>query len=314
MYDIVSNAIKSTKDLNSRGCCCLCFLLCWNRVWYERSDDGRNAWRSLDSHLNEIIGAIRDINRLLSEIEDKSIDEIDFSDTKVRRLIEVAYDRLAPIVGHTGASKVLHLLYPNIFVMWDDGIRTAYNIQTPNPDNYVNFLVKIQEIIKRLISEYASKHGVNESNARQKLIEIFDGYSITKVVDEYNFLKFTKNEKALPLIIPTKKEVHDKLTSKLTRIKELIDELVSEALEAANIGWVVRTKRSGMVRASALKLQSIVHKYIEKCDINGLMKYLENALADATGREVAKILRACNKKTLEDIYPTIVKIIKDDPQ
>jgi len=313
IYDIVSNAIRSTKNENNKGCCCLCFLLCWNRVWYEKSEDGRRAWRNLDVHLSEIIRAIRDIDRLLGEIEDKCIYEINFSDTKVRRLIEIVYDRLAKIVGYTGASKVLHLLYPNVFVMWDERIRSAYSIQAPTSDNYVNFLVKIQEIIKRLINEYANKYGVNERNARLKLFEIFDNYPITKIVDEYNFLKFTKNEKALPLIIPSK-EIQDKLLWKLTRIKELIDDLVNEALKAASIGWVVRTKRSGMVRASARKLQGIVHEYIKQRDLNGLMKYLENALADATGREVAKILRACNKKTLEDIYPIIVKIIKDDLQ
>ena len=65
-----------------------------------------------------------------------------------------------------------------------------------------------------------------------------------------------------------------------------------------------------MVRASADKLKRVVEMYAKKGDLEGILKYLQNVLNDPTGKEVYKVLKACGKKTVEDVYNKIVKIAK----
>ncbi len=71
-----------------------------------------------------------------------------------------------------------------------------------------------------------------------------------------------------------------------------------------------KEKYSGMVTASANKLKRIVEGYAKKGDIEGILNYLLNVQRDDTGIKVSKILKACNKKTVEDVYDEIVRIAR----
>ena len=66
-----------------------------------------------------------------------------------------------------------------------------------------------------------------------------------------------------------------------------------------------------MVTASANKLKRIVEGYARKGDIEGILNYLFNVQRDDTGIRVSKVLKACNKKTVEDVYDEIVGIARE---
>lgn len=78
-------------------------------------------------------------------------------------------------VGPTAASKVLHLVAPNLFMIWDRAIRNHY-VFKENGAEYVRFLVSMQIWLKKL------KSSIGALQSRY-------GKSCTKIIDEYNWMK-----------------------------------------------------------------------------------------------------------------------------
>jgi len=78
-------------------------------------------------------------------------------------------------VGPTAASKALHLVAPNLFIIWDRAIRNRY-IFKENGAEYVRFLVNMQIWLKKLKSPI----GALQRRYRK---------SCTKIMDEYNWKK-----------------------------------------------------------------------------------------------------------------------------
>jgi len=77
-------------------------------------------------------------------------------------------------VGPTAASKTLHLVAPNLFIIWDRAIRNHYMFKE-NGAEYFRFLVNMQGL-KKLRSPIGALH-------RRY------GESCTKIMDEYNWIK-----------------------------------------------------------------------------------------------------------------------------
>jgi len=78
-------------------------------------------------------------------------------------------------VGPTAASKALHLVAPNLFIIWDKAIRNHY-VFKENGAEYVRFLVNMQTWLKKLKSPVGA-------------LQSQYGKSCTKIIDEYNWKK-----------------------------------------------------------------------------------------------------------------------------
>ena len=78
-------------------------------------------------------------------------------------------------VGPTAASKTLHLVAPNLFIIWDRAIRNHY-VFKENGAEYVRFLVSMQTWLKKL------KSPIGSLQRRYKK-------SCIKIIDEYNWIK-----------------------------------------------------------------------------------------------------------------------------
>jgi len=162
----------------------------------------------------------------------------------------------------------------------------------------------MREELATAIEEYAPERKLSVEKAEECIVSSA-GVELTKLLDEYNYLKYTRKELGEEAGSTSEK------AGKIKRIVEIIDEIVRGAYEASRVDWVVRTSRSSMVKASADKLKRVVEEYARRGDLEGMIKYLQNAMNDPTGREVCKILRACGKKSLEDVYWKILKIARD---
>jgi hypothetical protein len=241
---------------------------------------------------------------MLGELKKQSLLNTDLKDIFIENSIKTLYKRFSEVFGATGASKALHLLNPRLFVMWDDNIRKNYKIDLPDESGYLRFLKMVKIEITDFVKDYAEREGLSFEEA-EKSIKDRTGIEVTKLLDEQNYLKFTRKE--MPQEIESKTDV----TDKIDKILKIINEITEGAHEVANEDWVVRTGRSGMVRASADKLKRIVERYAEKRDIEGILNYLMNVQNDQTGKEVYKILKAYNKKTVEDVYDEIVRIARE---
>ena len=95
----------------------------------------------------------------------------------------------------TVTSKIIHLLDPKLFVMWDTKIIGYYSLQ-PNANGYLEFLVEMKKFAKQLQSR------LNEINKkaeefRKKSCELYGEQicsekSLAKLIDESNWIEVRK--------------------------------------------------------------------------------------------------------------------------
>ena len=155
------------------------------------------------------------------------LSETDLNSDNVSRIITQLYDGLTRIssIKATSASKILHILRPELFVMWDNEISRHYQQNSDmgkGEESYVHFLRRMQAIIKDLqaqnnqIAKLLSRGvvrffegnlesldpGKDEERISQlkKSIDFLNsgGITLPKFIDEYNWVVFSKKIKVPP--------------------------------------------------------------------------------------------------------------------
>lgn len=123
-------------------------------------------------------------------------------------IVSVFHHILEGTRSPVAASKTLHVLAPQLFVMWDTAIRTAYgcgDYMEPTSlsweDTYFVYLSRVQRCLREALISYSKDHMIPSFDlAIDKLKrELYKngGKSLAKIVDEYNFLKYTKGREEL---------------------------------------------------------------------------------------------------------------------
>jgi len=111
----------------------------------------------------------------------KRFENIDLEDNAVIDNIKEIYESLCQFVKHVGATKVMYLLKPEVFIMWDTKIinhyrtyKTAGKIEK-SPEGYVNFMKLMQELYR---------------NGEFRL-SIKENETVTRAIDKYNWETYT---------------------------------------------------------------------------------------------------------------------------
>jgi len=122
-------------------------------------------------NLDKFVKTIKKVKSILRALQKETFKKVDFD--VYSRKIKRAFKLLAKMEGiqKTGASKVLHLLFPKIFVMWDGYIRKHYGFKKGNEDDYLNFLKRMQELFP--------------------YVKDYKGRTVPKLIDEHNFKTIT---------------------------------------------------------------------------------------------------------------------------
>ena len=129
---------------------------------------------------------------------------VDFNNERTRRLIInnfVALQKCGPgnKSWRVAASKILHAINPELFLMWDNPIQSGYKW----PVYTMRFLPQMQQIAKRAVNQIMAKENVYYQDAAAERLEscihinripALDHFPsrIAKVIDEYNFMKYTR--------------------------------------------------------------------------------------------------------------------------
>ena len=180
-HDIRTDGIDGSEVRNIRR-----FV---NSQWNARM---RATVEDMQGAFNEILPRISDLQ------SDKLIDLCLDKTEEGRRntnLIGHCFQRLATCSGSkhneaTAASKVLHLIYPDLFVMWDRAIRWGYGGY--KFILYTDFLRKMQRIVYCVTEEEARQTRL--PHGESFLTSLPSGARVLlKTLDEYNYMKFTKN-------------------------------------------------------------------------------------------------------------------------
>lgn len=124
-----------------------------------------------DFNLKGFKEVVSNLKPLFDKFKGTSIESINL-DNYEKDIIYI-FDTLAKIKGiqYTGASKLMHLTVPEVFIMWDAYIRKAWNFKKGSSEDYFNFLKKMQNEFKGLKGK--------------------DCRTLAKCIDEYNYVKFT---------------------------------------------------------------------------------------------------------------------------
>jgi hypothetical protein len=134
------------------------FLLTWGTMGRVLGYKGvAKAFDKIQSLSNKIEQfrkkRLRDVN--LFDFRDYTIKLFDqISATKIERRN----------VGPTASSKILHLICPDLFVMWDTAIRAAYGKSKGDGKEYFEFLLIMQTLIlvfETTINSLTKKYGMN---------------------------------------------------------------------------------------------------------------------------------------------------------
>jgi len=121
--------------------------------------------------LRKFHDVIKKINPIFKKFKNKQFKNVNFADKILISDIKLIYTQLKLIAEQTGASKIMALKNPRLFVMWDTEIRKIYKIDNKGEaDDYIKFLIKMQNYFK----------DINWDGKAQPL---------AKVIDEYNYVK-----------------------------------------------------------------------------------------------------------------------------
>lgn len=142
------------------------YLYQWGRMQQLLGrPDYRDHWVSYV--VKEIVS-----NQKLKDFRDKDL--VDEKLEEIKEDIKKCYKKFENIVGRIGASKILHLVCPHFFPLWDNIIANAHRnefktkIQFATSEEYYRFMLTIQyflknheEIFSSLAQEYCkTKLGV----------------------------------------------------------------------------------------------------------------------------------------------------------
>jgi hypothetical protein len=150
-------------------------LLTWNQAFYRYGGFNFNKLEKFLIKNRKQIEKFRKRNiETLKERDKKEI--IKLFNGIMNALKSFPSKRKSPVA----AVKALHLLAPKFFPLWDDKIAKAYNCGWKDSNHaakkYIEFCKKIQKI-ENQVKNYIKKPDV----------------PILKLIDEYNYAKYTKN-------------------------------------------------------------------------------------------------------------------------
>ncbi|WP_321430379.1 hypothetical protein [uncultured Methanolobus sp.] len=148
-------------------------LLSWNQQFY-RFHKGLNLKRVEDCIIDNMDNLKEFNNRTITSLSNKD-------DENIKKLFNELNNALQGDDGVKSAVstvKALHLLAPNFFPLWDAVIAKKYRVYySNNPDDKYLLFCKYSQIIHEHIKHY----------------KFPSEKSILKIIDEYNYSKFTKN-------------------------------------------------------------------------------------------------------------------------
>jgi len=152
--------------LIKKGCKIEAFLLMlstWNFACFRYAVRGFN--------LDRFIKAIKCVESILKRLRREDFRTINFD--KYSREIKKSFQILADIKGiqKTGAPKIMHLMAPRVFVMWDAYIRDYYGFKNGDANDYFGFLKLMQKQFPN--------------------IRASSGRTTAKLIDEHNCITIT---------------------------------------------------------------------------------------------------------------------------
>jgi len=178
-------------------------LLVWNAVYLQRQP--AKVKRSLE---NDILEAYRNTKNDFEFLKDQKLESIDLKNLDIVNRIKGIFKTFAThkSIESTGASKAIHLINPDLFMMRDNKIKTNYHKLHPFygirreslEECYVEFMKTMQEVARgileqKTIDEIRQMYYERIYSKEPQLMNVFSRAtveSLPKMLDECNYMKF----------------------------------------------------------------------------------------------------------------------------
>lgn len=176
-----------------------------------------NKWRSRFPNTEEsasaILEAIQNSNNLIKATNRFTIESVDLSEIVTIKADEITvseaiariFNSIANCYGFrtTAGAKIMGIINPGLFVMWDDSIAIKYlSGETKNifsGHGYVLFLRKMQEVAQQCIADFHARvKDTDPAEYLSKSLLITPAVPLAKYLDEYNWVTITKNIQVPP--------------------------------------------------------------------------------------------------------------------
>jgi hypothetical protein len=173
----------------------LTFLFAWNSTFYR-------GCIFKEDFIMKIKDKINKNKKKLDSFKKKCIYELNPSDkNNIKDLYESFSEVLAckkkvkgnknstkTIQSPVSTAKFLHIICPNFFPLWDRAIAERYGCRWGKSEfsfeSYWEYMVKVKEQINNI-----------EGTKTDRIKEILKEYTILKLIDEYNYMCYTKGNK-----------------------------------------------------------------------------------------------------------------------
>ncbi len=179
------------------------FLNSWRCRIKSRTESEKSLLSVIIENLT-LVSVLR--NYTIQDINfDKVIYENNFS-LKVKDLVILVYSKFRDMnfkFGITATTKLLHILVPELFVMWDKAIFNYYrgvdaNVSDSGP-GYVNFLILMKKLAAEINDNFQSAElhpsakGKEPSSYLSMMLDCKPPKTLAKLLDEYNWVTITNN-------------------------------------------------------------------------------------------------------------------------
>lgn len=151
------------------------FLINWGMLGRVLGRIEKKGWeRKLSETLREKCETLEKFRKL--SLEDfKSEEEL----SKYKEQIKDCYKAIRNLIGPVGASKVLHLINPEFFPMWDENIRKKASEECKKPiedseEGYYRFMNCIRELLlNRKMMKLWEKWSKEIGTSKLRIIDIY---------------------------------------------------------------------------------------------------------------------------------------------
>ncbi|MFX1453270.1 MAG: hypothetical protein ACFFCM_20720 [Promethearchaeota archaeon] len=159
------------------------YLLIWGNMGRVLNTKRRSGWDS------DLLGRFRDNCKDLNKYKSLKIETTNLNDSIWKKQINKHYEMFNAIIASTATGKLLHLLFPDFFPLWDSIIRKQIFRELGNkekkegkkitPKSYFKFMKGVSEFI------------IDYNEIIIELSEIYQRPKL-KIVDEYFLQKIKK--------------------------------------------------------------------------------------------------------------------------
>jgi len=185
---------KAVRFLDYWGC----YLYTQRENWDKMAENIKNAYRNSIPFLQALE------NETLEDIdltEKKTVEGKEYSNEEILRRVFENFCNVGYNFRGVAASKVLSLINPYLFVMWDQGICKEYGIKGYSEpyvrDNrYVSEFFPIMKEKANLVIESCMKENRCTRKEAIDMINNFRKYRpLAKLLDEYNWITFVVDKR-----------------------------------------------------------------------------------------------------------------------